>query len=335
MTGRRPGARMGAVTSRRSFLRRASAVVAATWLPLPACVSAALGGRPLRFGLCADVHQDVMHDAVERISAFAAAMAVEEDLAFVAQLGDFARPVEANRPFLEAWNTCPRPRHHVIGNHDLDGGCSREEVVAFFGMPARYYGFTAGGCRFLVLDGNDRKPEGAAPGYPRWVGPEQIQWLREELAAADGPVIVLSHQSLENPNGLENGAELRALLESANAAPGGARVLACFSGHHHLDYATTIRGIHYVQVNSMSYYWVGGDHPYPRYSAEVDAGHPWIKYTAPYRDPLWMLVTLTPDRGLRLEGVRSEWVGPSPQELGAALDQPEGSVVPWIRDRIL
>lgn len=322
------------MTTRRRFLRQTATALAATWLPLPACALRPLGGRPLRFGLCADVHHDIMHDGVERIGAFAAEMERDET-DFVAQLGDFVRPYEHNLPFLEAWRRFPGPRHHVIGNHDMDGGFSREEVVAYYGMPGRFYGFDHGGCRFLVLDGNDRKPEGAAPGYARWVGPEQLAWLRQELAAAEGPVILFSHQSLENPEGLENGAELRAVLERANAGPGPGRVLACFSGHHHLDQATTIGGIHYVQVNSMSYSWVGGDFQRVRYSAEVDASHPWIKYTAPYRDPLWMTVTLDPRGGLALSGVRSAWVGPSPQELGVPDRGWAQHTVPRIEDRTL
>ena len=41
-----------------------------------------------------------------------------------------------------------------------------------------------------------------------------------------------------------------------------------------------------------------------------------IKYTAPYRDPLYAIVRVEPDGPIHIEGVESQWVGPTPTELG-------------------
>ena len=63
--------------------------------------------------------------------------------------------------------------------------------------------------------------------------------------------------------------------------------------------------------------------------------HPWIEHTSPYRDPLWACVTIDPAGELRIEGVRSQWVGPSPKELGHKYKDGTGeqSVVPRISDQ--
>jgi hypothetical protein len=158
-------------------------------------------------------------------------------------------------------------------------------------------------------------------GYARYIGAEQQQWLRKELAATDLPTIVFSHQSLDDPGGVENGAAIRAILEKANQSTGHRKVIACFSGHHHMDYCHEINGINYVQINSMSYFWMGGKYQHVRYSAEIEREYPYIKYTAPYKDPLYALVTLTPDGAIHIEGTRSEYVSPSPWELNYPKDR--------------
>lgn len=303
-------------SSRRDFLKGAGAGVCVLTFRPPA--HAATGLKELRFGMCADVHKDVMHDADQRLATFLGAMA-DKRAHFVAQMGDFCQPIEANNSFREVWHGWKGARYDVIGNHDMDGGKTREQFREYVGMEAGYYTFLQQGYRFIVLDGNDRHDK-APGGYPRHIGPEQRAWLAETLADTTEPVIVLSHQSLENASGVDNGAEVRAILEAANEAAGWGRVLVCFSGHHHLDDLVEVEGIPYVQVNSMSYKWVGGKKRHQSYSEEVHAAHPWIEYTCPYEDPLWAYVTIDPKGVLRIEGIRSRWVGASPEELG----YPEG-----------
>lgn len=271
----------------------------------------------LRFGLIADVHKDVMHDADARLRDFIETM-TREDVDFIVQLGDFCVPKTENKDFLKIWNGFKKPGFHVLGNHDTDGGYKREQTVDWWGMPDRFYSFNQGGLRFIVLDGNDR-PKDHAGGYPRFIAPDQVEWLESELAEATSRVIVFVHQSIERENqgGVQNGAAIRATLEKANRDAGFRKVTACFSGHHHRDYVRRIRDILYPQINSASYYWVGGDYQKIRYSPEIDASHPWIKYTVPYRDPIYALVTVDPARGaMRIDGKKSEFVGPAPWDLG-------------------
>ena len=203
-------------------------------------------------------------------------------------------------------------------------------------MPARYYSADLGGYHLVVLDGNEER-EGRPPGYPHYIGPEQLEWLRADLAGAEKPTFVFSHQSLESlaepEQGVENADEVRDVLEEANRKAGRRKVTVCFSGHDHTDSHNCIDGIHYVQINSMSNYWMGDDYQQIRYGEEVDREFPWIKYTAPFRDSLYALVVVEPDGKIEIEGVKSEFVGSSPWDLDYPHRQVEERIVPMIRSR--
>jgi hypothetical protein len=85
----------------------------------------------------------------------------------------------------------------------------------------------------------------------------------------------------------------------------------------------------------MSYQWLGDNYKHVRYSEEIDETYPWIKYTVPYKDPLWAIVEITSDHTLHLYGKKSEYVGPSPEELGVDLDIYGYPIVPYISDKEL
>ena len=54
---------------------------------------------------------------------------------------------------------------HVLGNHDIDGGHSFDEVVKLWKMKGRYYTENIQGLNLVVLDGNE-KPADHKGGYP-------------------------------------------------------------------------------------------------------------------------------------------------------------------------
>ncbi|MEE3041145.1 MAG: metallophosphoesterase [Candidatus Latescibacterota bacterium] len=293
---------------------------------------------PLTFAICADIHHDIMHDAPERLSRFVQA-AAEAEVDMAVQLGDFCQPKEANRPFLEIWERLAIQRYNVLGNHDMDGGATREQTVAYMSMPARYYTFDLRGWHCVVLDGND-PDDPPKPGYPCGMAADQIEWLRTDLRRTDLPVLLFIHQALDR--GDFGGADdVFALLNEINRAAGWQQIVAVFSGHHHLDYANLIDGIWHIQINSMSNYWMGDDFKHVRYDDEIDAAYPYIKYTAPYRGPLFAMVRLQPDRSIHVDGFDSQWVGPSPAELGSVsvhgARRPDSgaSVRPGISNRVL
>ena len=88
--------------TRRHFLKQTATGAAVLALGAPRSIASGL--EPFTFGLCADVHQDVMPDATERMAVFVRAMN-ECNATFIAQLGDFCIPKEDNRRFLETFHS--------------------------------------------------------------------------------------------------------------------------------------------------------------------------------------------------------------------------------------
>ncbi|MCL3782022.1 alkaline phosphatase [Prolixibacteraceae bacterium JC049] len=319
---------------RREFIK--VSLAASTTLILP--LSGSSIGAPknkVNFGICADVHHDIMHDAPNRLQQFIQE-ASNNNLDFIIHLGDFCRPYEYNQPFMDIWNSYNGKRYHTLGNHDMDGGFSREQVVDFWKAKGKYYSFDHKGYHFIVLDGNDKNPSlNRSGGYARFVGKEQLQWLKDDLSATSLPCIVFSHQSFDtNDDGVENGEKIRALFEKANKAAGFNKVIAAFSGHHHTDYANQINGIYYIQINSMSYNWLGNNFKHIRYSKEIDKKHPWIKYTAPFKDPLYAFVKID-GSSIKIKGKKTKYVGPSPSELNYPKRPDNNPIVPYISNRKL
>lgn len=321
------------IVRRRSFLKTV-AFCSGVYLFRPFAFGSNENRTILRFGLIADVHQDVMHDAPHRVKAFAEAMNVAE-ADFVCQLGDFCCPHERNREFLESWKQYAGPGYHVLGNHDMDGGYAREQTVAFLGMPGRHYSFDNQGVHVMVLDGND--PGGKSKGYKRYIAEKQLHWISADLRVTSLPTIILIHQALDDATGIENSEDVRNILEDAKTKTGQNKVVACFCGHHHDDQAKHINGIHYIRINSASYTWVGGKYKHESYGKDIHQKFPWISHTAPYKDPLWALVEIDLTRGrMVVTGKKTTWVGPTPWELGIDKKTKDPSVcAPRISDRAM
>ncbi len=291
--------------------------------------------KTIRFGLCADVHKDVIHDPDQRLQRFIEE-AIDRKPNFILQLGDFCVPKPENRGFLEIWNQFSGPRYHVLGNHDIDGGYRWEETMAYYGMDHPYYSFDVGEIHFVVLDGNEVNPENAVPGYPRHIGRDQLRWLAADLRSTEKTTLVFSHQSLENQSGVDNQLEVRALLENANEESGKLKVVGCLSGHHHIDYQSVINGINYLQINSMSYYWVGGDYIATRFDAATETTFPYVRYTVPYEEPIFAFVTIDLDnRQISIEGRSTAFIEPGPTALGMKAFRPNNEPSPVISDRLI
>lgn len=270
--------------------------------------------KTVKIGMCSDVHLPTMHDGAERLTAFLDSMKIAKP-DFIIELGDFVTPAPAYASSFALWKAYPGKKYNVIGNHEMDAGYSLEQALAYRNMTSSYYSFRSRGFRFIVLDGNDKKfPD--QKGYREYIGPAQIEWLKAELKKAKEPVIIFSHQGLGTINGIENQNDLRAILEEHNASTKKARIIVCFNGHTHADIAEEIKGIWYITINSMAYEWLGEEYGHIRYSEEVDKNFKWIKYTAPYKDALFTVVEISTDGYIKMSGKKSEWVGPSPWDLG-------------------
>lgn len=285
----------------------------------------------VRFGLIADLHQDIVPDASLRLETFLETC-VEQKAHAIIQLGDFATPVAKNQPIIDQLNRNDVPILHVIGNHDTDGGLKIPQVVERWGMKSRFYSETIQGIKLIVLDCND-KPQNHRGGYPAHIANDQLEWLKAELQHK-GPMLILSHQPLAGPAAIDNAPVVQKLLSDASD-----RILLAINGHTHIDELVEVDGIPYWHVNSASYYWVGSNFKHDSLSSEVHAKYPWMSSTCPYRDALFALLEIDLDSGgLLLSGRDSAWVGSSPAALGVAntpglvCDQ---QIIPAIRPREL
>lgn len=293
--------------------------------------------KPVTFAVVSDLHQDIAHDAEERLGTFLRA-ANDNRVDFIIELGDFCMPKEENKPFLKRWQDYAGEKYMLLGNHDMDN-CSKEEVMQFIGMNNRYYSFDKGDFHFIVLDPNNiydgekyiPYENGNYFGYGEkvsYVDPEQVEWLKKDLQATDKRCIIFSHQSFECSS--QNREDIRKIFEDENLRAGYKKVAVAFSGHDHTNYMKEINGIAYIQINSASNQWVGEKYACPeRFSDEINQKRPALKYTLPYKDALYGIVTLTGD-GMQLKGVKSEFIAPGPEELGIT-DRPQ-PLVPWIED---
>ncbi|NOW98060.1 metallophosphoesterase [Mucilaginibacter sp. SG564] len=289
--------------------------------------------KKIRFGVIADLHHDLIYDGMDRLSAFIDNMNTEKP-DFIIQMGDLCFPKKENLPLMDVWNKFNGPKYHVIGNHDTDGGFTRDQVVEFWKAKAKFYSFDINGFHFVVLDGNEHNPSpDSSPGYARFISPAQVEWLKKDLDGATLPTIICCHQGLDNDaGGLENGTLMRYTLEQANQK-NKHKVILVLSGHHHQDYYNQINGIHYVQINSASYQWLGDKYKEIRYSEAVDKAKPAVKYTVPYKDPLWAMVEIDQEGTISIRGRRSVFIGSSPEKLGVNPIDYIYPIVPYISDR--
>jgi calcineurin-like phosphoesterase family protein len=317
--------------TRRNFIRTASAGSMAFSIPQSAFAALRRLAQPVKFGLITDLHQDIMHDGLERMQAFVREMKIQRPDALI-QLGDFAYPNEKNKAVIDLFNGAHAKTLHVIGNHDTDSGHTKEQCLEFWGMPSRYYAQEIAGIKLIVLDGNDTGSPTHKGGYVSYIGQEQIEWLQAELEATAGPIIIFSHQPLAGTIAVDNAANLQELLgQHAH------KILLAINGHAHIDDLLRIQEVTYLHLNSASYQWVGGNFKHQSYSEAIHKDHPWISYTCPYRDSLFATLVIEPDtQTIRIEGKSSDWVGPSPASLGTnsypGLHVGE-EVAPRIRDR--
>ena len=284
----------------------------------------------LKFGIISDIHPDIVHDGKHRLQVFLEA-AAKNKVDFIIELGDFCFAKEANVPFLNLWDKFSGDKYHVLGNHDMDI-CTKEEYMKFVGMKSRYYSFDKGDFHFIVLDPNNLFVGGKYIPYKNGnfyvdmsqrehLDPEQIEWLKKDL---------FSHECFENT--VQNRELVRSILEAENKRCGFKKVIVAFSGHDHTNYTKEINGITYIQINSASNQWVGEEYACPeRFSEEINKQHPSLKYTVPYTDSLFAIVTLTPNY-LKMKGRESTFIAPTPMDMGIPDTLYPFPLVPWIKD---
>ena len=79
---------------------------------------------------------------------------------------------------------------------------------------------------------------------------------------------------------------------------------------------------------------VGKKYEHLSYRKEIHDDYPWIASTIPYKEPLWADVTID-DEQMKISGRSTEFVGPSPEELGIPNDAYAYPIVSQISNRKL
>lgn len=280
---------------RRHFIR--SSFVLGALAPLSPSPLSALASLPtdknsdiqVIFGVCADLHHDLIEDGVTRIEAFTQYMNIQRPN-FVIQMGDFCTPKPENAALMEAWGKFIGPKYHVIGNHDVDGGFTHQEVIKFWNASGTHYSFDLNGYHFVVLNGNERHPQDTSR-YPRAILKEQYDWLHQDLDGTSLPVIVFCHQGIDNDlDGLMEGNIIRILFERINKQAGYRKIRLVLSGHHHEDYLNWYNDIPYLQINSIAYQFARTEKGY-RFAHTVE--------------PIWALVNIMNDGTIIVKGKES------------------------------
>lgn len=301
----------------------------------------------VRFGVCADLHTEFIHDAPLRVRAFLdAAEGAECD--FCVSLGDFCPPGERGcdahkREILDMIAASRLPFYHALGNHDMDKN-TKCDVLSFIGQEKGFFSFDCGGVHFVVLDScyyedgtgavydyAHRNYVHTPAGYAISLLPkEELDWLEADLAKACFPSVLFSHHSLiESRASIGNCGALRDVIARA---PRG--VLLSLCGHEHVDRFEEREGVFYGCINSMAYYWAGEKYDHATFGDAIEREFPLVRQVFPWRDSLFAIVEMD-DSVISVRGVRSEIVGATPDELAFVKAGVVDPITAEICDRVI
>jgi len=202
----------------------------------------------------------------------------EQPIDWSIHLGDFIdKEYQSYQTLLPIWRDLKSPGYHVLGNHDFSVKEDLKLTVPdILNMPARYYDFSQGNWRFVIIDGNDLSlyaypknseqhlisektfqyfqktspPKKELHTYNGALGSKQMAWLKGVLDEAENQgqqVVLFSHFPVYpiNAHNLWNDDVVVNLLEQYTS------VFAWFNGHNHVGNYGFKNGIHYVTFKAM------------------------------------------------------------------------------------
>ncbi|MHC4806084.1 MAG: metallophosphoesterase [Planctomycetota bacterium] len=263
------------IINRRVFLKASAASLAGLAVaPLSCIPRVSSRSRPgtTRFGIVTDSHYadaDTIGSRFYRHSLDKLTECVElmntRKVDFLIELGDFKdqdNPAVEQRTisYLQAvekiFQQFNGPTYHVLGNHDEDSISKKQFLTHIENTNVdsgrSYYSFDLNGLHFVVLDAN-YKADGTDYDHGNFdwtdanVPPAELAWLRDDLAAVNGPVIVFIHQLLDGIGNtyVNNAQDVRQILEQSG------KVLAVFQGHHHPGSYNHIGEVHYYTLKAL------------------------------------------------------------------------------------
>ena len=255
------------------------------------------------------------------------ARAVREKSEFLIHCGDFCHDVVAARGMIAKYAALPIPAYHVMGNHEFECSSTLEEVLEAFSLPCNWYSFDVRGFRFVALDTNyHHGPDGRIKHYADesvWekchqkemlLQPEQVEFLRDAVATAPGPVCIFSHASAVLPpaaQGIANGREILRMLDAER----GGRPVFWINGHYHRNELVVRNGMAFLDLNTTTSEWI--DKVHHAYPPELMARCPTSCHSLLNAVPVHAVVRLTMDGDVSIEGMRGAYyLGVTPESLG-------------------
>ncbi len=196
-----------------------------------------------------------------------------KDVGAMFHLGDAIDQKEGSYDVvMPIFKTASVPVHHIAGNHDYSvADTNKSKVGQYLGLKNLHYSLKMNGWKIIMLDGNELSLFSTPAKSPGWqkatrykaaakrkladhtggIGPEQLTWLKSELAAAHRAkerVIIMCHYPLLPLDGhaLWNAEEVLAAID---AVPG--TVAAWFNGHNHAGSYQLNKGVHYLNFRGM------------------------------------------------------------------------------------
>lgn len=234
--------------------------------------------RALKIGIFTDVHlgrdafyrgklRKLGYRALDLTQSFVQHMNQGFQPDFVMNLGDVVQDMtleedlENYRAISQSLDGLEAPLYPVAGNHDLIQMSPRQLLdfwsefspqVQTVGPEDLYYRFEVEAWTFLVLHSHEAKDDRI------WMDSPQIDWLAQELAAGQGPVVIFLHHSLadqdtsanwwfgEHPHLalIQQRPQVRQLIEASG------RVRAVINGHLHWNQRSDHGGVPYFTVQS-------------------------------------------------------------------------------------
>ena len=256
----------------------------AAWSPAVAQESAT-NEPSLRFVFMTDIHARTEWETPAALEKAAAAInELKPDLVVVG--GDLitdgfqssAATVEPRwDAYLAMQKSIQAPVQAAIGNHDLvaaipeDGTPAAADPRGIFreklDVEETYRSFDTNGYHFILLD--PIRVVGGNLKYEGWIGREQLDWLKTDLAAVDPktPIVLVTHMPFlttffQDTEGalanapknrvIVNGAETLRLFKDRN-------LILVLQGHLHVNELMRTRGITFITGGAVCGKWWRGD----------------------------------------------------------------------------
>ena len=255
----------------------------------------------MKFSVFADLHHypGVFMGGTDEDMTFIQQRAKAENCSIIIHAGDFSHGPSHIKEYLAKYNDFEIPSYHCLGNHDSDS-TSYAETLQLYNMPDGHYFFDCEGYRFIICDPNYYKLDGEYIHYDLgnyykygslrdFMPPEQLEWLKKTIDTAPGPCILISHESFERPDGVQNRQEVLDIINAANRKKPHS-VILCINGHHHRDFIRILDNVCYFDLNSASYDWLANKHD--KYPKELCEQISLLHHTVVYNDPIHAVITL-------------------------------------------